>query len=112
MIAEGDIGPVERSVLADLSRLGKLDEGVRGSLAQMALRLAQAYDAYDGEDPGKLSRLNQELRQTLKDVAEVGDDDDGRAGDAARMSTPVRDASDAGPADVGAAHGGDSAAVG
>ena len=80
-------GPVEVATLDALSRLGKLNEGVRGPLAQMAIRMARAYDRYRGSDLTKLARLNQELRQTLAALVEVGDDDDG--GEAARMSTPV-----------------------
>lgn len=102
-------GPVEIAVRADLDRLGRLDEGVRGSLAQMALRMARAYDRFDG-DLTKLARANMELRQTLERIAEVGDDDDG--GEAARMSTPVRDAAEPGAADAGAADGGGGAPAG
>ncbi len=101
---DAEPGPVEMAVRADLERLGRLDEGVRGSLAEMALRMARAYDGYDGADITKLARVNMELRQTLCRIAEVGDDGDG--GEAARMSTPVRDAAESGPADAGAADGG------
>lgn len=86
---------------ADLARLGTLEEGVRGTLAQMALRLARAYDRFDGVDLTKLARLNQELRQTLAALVGVGSDDDG--GEAARMSTPVWHEAQPGPADAGAA---------
>ena len=76
-------------MLADMERLGKLDEGVRGSLAQMALRLARAYDEFDG-DLTKLTRLNQELRTTLQAMAEVRDDGEHAGG--AALPSPVRNA--------------------
>lgn len=113
-------GSVETSVRRDLARLGELDDGARGSLAAMALRLAQAYDRYDGADMAKLARLNQELRQTLAAVVEVRNDGDGDE-DAAALSTPewapdvpaaVRDAAEPGAADVGRPGGGGGAAAG
>ena len=97
-------GRVEASTLAALDRLGKLDEGVRGPLAEMAVRMARAYDQYEGADLTKLARLNQELRQTLTALVGVGDDDDG--GEPARLSTPVWDATQPGPADAGTPGGG------
>ncbi len=111
-------GPVEASVRADLDRLGRLDEGVRGSLAQMALRLARAYDLCADADLAQLARANMELRQTLSRIAEV--DDDGDPDEAARTSTPewtggsaaVRDPAQSGAADVGAADGGGGGAPG
>lgn len=83
--------------------------GMRAPLAEMALRLARAYDGYAGDDLTKLSRLNQELRQTLQVIAEVGlDDDDDRTGG---LPAPVRHPAD-GSADVGPGGGGGSAPAG
>jgi hypothetical protein len=101
VVEPGTAGQVEASVRADLVRLGTLEEGVRGTLAQMALRMARAYDQYDGVDLTKLARLNQELRQTLAALVGVGDVDD--SGEAARMSTPVWDEAQPRPADAGSA---------
>lgn len=106
-----DPGTVESTVLRDLAGLGKLDKGVRSTLAEMAKRLARAYDQDDGEDLSKLARLNMELRQTLTALttAVAGDFDDGEA---AHLSTPVRDGEEPGAADVGAAGGGGGGAAG
>jgi hypothetical protein len=104
------VGPVESSVRRDLDRLGKLDEGVRGSLAQMALRMARAYDQYAGADLTKLSRANQELRATLQAMTEVGDDGDDDP--SARLPSPVRNGAESGAVDAGRAGGGGSGPVG
>jgi hypothetical protein len=98
-------GPVEVTVQRDLARLGRLDTGVRATLAEMALKMARAYDRYEGADLAKLARLNQELRQTLTGLtAEVnGDSDDDQA---AHLSTPVWDGAQPGAPDAGAAGGG------
>jgi hypothetical protein len=94
-------GPVTAEALRELDALAASKHVFQGTLTQMAVRLARAYDEYDGADLTKLARLNQELRQTLAALTEVGDDGDD--GEAARMSTPVRHAEVAGAADVGAA---------
>lgn len=83
------LGEVETEALRELDALVASKHLFRGTLTQMAIRLARAYDQYDGADLAKLARVNQELRQTLATLTEVGDDGDD---DAARMSTPVRDA--------------------
>lgn len=106
-----DPGPVESTVRRDLAGLGKLDKGVRSTLAEMVLKLARAYDRDDGEDLSKLARVNAELRQTLAALtaAVAGDVDDGEA---AYLSTPVRDGEEPGAADVGATGGGGGGAAG
>ncbi len=43
-------GPVEVTVRRDLAQLGRLDTGVRATLAEMALKMARAYDRYEGAD--------------------------------------------------------------
>jgi hypothetical protein len=89
----------------DLGQLAERDVGISGSLSEMALRLASAYDEYDGEDLSKLARLNMELRQTLTAlVREVGDDGD--AEQAAHLSTPVWDGAQPGAADARSEGGG------
>jgi hypothetical protein len=103
---------VEVALTRELAAMDGADSAFHDSLAEMAVRLARAYDGYDGHDLTKLARLNQELRQTLAALVEVGVDDDSDEG--ARLSTPVfadvpaavRDAAQPGPADVGAAGGG------
>lgn len=67
-------GPVERSVLADLQRVGQLDKGVRGSLTEMAVKLARAFDICNTDDITALAKLNAELRQTLGRLTDVGSD--------------------------------------
>lgn len=105
-------GPVERAVERDLERLGRLDTGVRATLAQMVRKMARAYDLYEGSDLAKLARLNQELRQTLMILTtEVGGDGDGGE-EAAHLSTPVWDGPQPGPADAGAEGGGGRGAAG
>lgn len=107
----GQPGEVERAVRAEIAALDGSEQVFHGTLSAMAVRLARAYDEYAGADLSKLARLNMELRQTLAALVEVGGDGDD--GEGARLSTPVRDGEDAGPADVGSAGGGggrDSAA--
>lgn len=96
-----DPGEVERAVRREIAALDGSVQIFHGSLSAMAVRLARAYDDYAGADLTKLARLNQELRQTLAALVEVGVDDNGD--EAARLSTPVRDGEDTGPADAGAA---------
>lgn len=104
-------GPVESAIKRDLAQLGRLDTGVRATLAQMVLKMARAYDRYEGADLAKLARLNQELRQTLAALtAEVSDDGDGE--EAAHLSTPVWDPAEPGPADAGAEGGRGGGAAG
>lgn len=89
--AQTDTGPVEMSVRAALATYSGLT-GMQAPLSAMALRLARAYDGYAGDDLTKLSRLNQELRQTLTVIAEVGlDDDDDRTGGLPAPAAPVRE---------------------
>lgn len=98
-------GPVESAIQVDLGRLGALDVGVRATLAQMVLKMARAYDRYEGADLAKLARLNQELRQTLTVLTtEASGDGDGE--EAVHLSTPVWHAAEPGAADAGAAGGG------
>lgn len=98
-------GPVESAIQVDLARLGALDVGVRSTLSQMVLKMARAYDRYEGSDLAKLARLNQELRQTLTVLTtEANSDGDGEQ--AAHLSTPVWHAAEPGTADAGAAGGG------
>ncbi|MEV7264697.1 hypothetical protein AB0N38_14205 [Micromonospora aurantiaca] len=106
--ADAEPGPVEQSVSDALDRLGKLDSGVRAPLALMARKLARAFDQYQGNDLTKLSRLNQELRQTLTAMVEVGDDGDG---DGADLPAPVWDSAEPGAADAGRAGGGGGGAA-
>lgn len=68
-------GPVEQSVWADIERVGKTDVGVRGSLKEMALKLARAFDLCETDDITALAKLNAELRQTLARLTDVGSDD-------------------------------------
>ncbi len=101
-------GPVEAAVVEALA--GVDTSGSGAPLAAMALRMARAYDAYEDADLTKLARLNQELRQTLRALAEAVDDGDDD--EAAAVSTPVWNGEDAGAADVGAAGGGGGTQVG
>lgn len=104
-------GPVEAAVQRDLGQLGRLDTGVRATLAEMVMKMARAYDRYEGADLAKLARLNQELRQTLMSLTtEVGGDSDDD--EAAHLSTPVWDGAQPGAADVGAEGGGGGGAAG
>ena len=82
---------VENAVRDALTLYPRLT-GMQAPLASMALRLARAYDQYVGGDLTKLSRLNQELRQTLQVIAEVGTDDD--SDPTGGLPAPVRDAKD------------------
>lgn len=108
-------GQMERQVRKDLRGMGSLDTGVRGSLAQAALILARAIDAYS-DQMGAAAQLSaiakaiQELRTTLAALMEKTDDEhpDAPAGD----STPVWDAAEPGAADAGAAGGAGGAAAG
>ncbi len=92
------VGTIEASVQTDLDRLGKLDTGVRGSMAQVALKLARALDNQpDDAGPTTTARLAQELRTTLLALMGVNTKD----GTGLRelfdlLSRPVRDAADAG----------------
>lgn len=111
-------GRMETSVRQDLRRMGKLDTGVKASLAETAVILARAIDSYSGRvDAGgsaaqlsALAKAIQELRSTLRALVEKSDDADD--GDEARMSTPVWDAAQSGAADVGAADRGGGGTAG
>lgn len=104
-------GPVETAVRRDLAQIGRLDTGVRATLAQMALKMARAYDGYEGSDLAKLARLNQELRATLTGLrTEVSGDSD--VEEAAHLSTPVWDGAQSGAADAGAEGVGGGGAAG
>jgi Xaa-Pro aminopeptidase len=86
---------METAVRRDLLRVGRLDEGVRASLAQSALILAHAIDSYakEAKSPAELSAITkaiQELRTVLGKLVEADDDGDDEAEFAARMSAPVR----------------------
>jgi hypothetical protein len=71
-----DPGPIEKEVMADLERLGKLNTGVRGSLASVALKLARALDGQpDDAAPTTTARLSQELRTTLLAIMGVNTND-------------------------------------
>jgi len=84
-------GAVERTVLRDLARAGKLDTGVRGTLAEMAQKLAVAFDTCSTEDIAALAKLNAELRQTLSRLDEAGNADRGTlAGILEALSNPVK----------------------
>ena len=89
----------------DLRRLGRLDTGVRGSLAEVAFVLARAIDDADEEPPTTVAKLAQELRVTLGALREVGGDSDDAAGVADDLSAAVWDTAELGPADVGAEGG-------
>ena len=95
---EKKVGTIEAAVQTDLDRLGKLDTGVRGSMAQVALKLARALDNQpDDAGPTTTARLAQELRTTLLALMGVNTKD----GTGLRelfdlLSRPVRDAADAG----------------
>lgn len=90
------------AVRRDLRRLGRLDTGVRGSLAEVAFVLARAIDDADEEPPTTVAKLAQELRVTLGALREVGGDGDDAAGVAADLASAVWDTPQPGPADVGA----------
>lgn len=84
-------GAVESSVRLDIDRIGKTDTGVRGSLKEMALKLARAFDECKTEDITALAKLNSELRQTLSRLTDVGNDDAVSIADLLRqLSSPVR----------------------
>lgn len=105
-------GRMEAQVSADLERMGGLDYGVRGSLAEASRILARAIDSYAAQPktPAELSSIAkaiQELRTTLGRLVEVSEDEP-TAGD----TTPVWDATEPGPADAGAADPGGGPAAG
>jgi hypothetical protein len=98
---------METTVLADLARLPKLDTGVRGSLAAIARRLAQAMDE-TGDDrptPAQMGALAQQLRTTLTALAEVEGDTSATAKFFELMRTAVFDSADPLTADEGPAGG-------
>lgn len=84
-------------MVADLAKITATD-GVRGTLKQMALRLARAYDEWSGTDLAKLARVNQELRQTLAAVM-ASDDDDAESDP--RLPPPVWHGAESGSSDAG-----------
>jgi hypothetical protein len=95
-------GLVEKSVRADIDRVGKIDVGVRGSLKEMALKLARAFDLCETDDITALAKLNAELRQTLSRLTDVGrDDTDTIAALFRRLSAPVRYSPESGQAEPG-----------
>ena len=81
---------VELSVRADIDRLGRTDVGVRGSLKEMALKLARAFDQCQTDDITALSKLNAELRQTLGRMTGTDNDDAATIGSVLReLSRPI-----------------------
>jgi len=101
-------GPIEMQVRRDLDRMGKLDVGVRGSLAAIATRLARALDSTQDDDLTRVSQVSLQLRQTLVSLSDVSNDPELIRQLLSRLSTPtdgdaeVRDAEDDESADVGA----------
>jgi hypothetical protein len=93
VVSEGRVpGEIEKNVRENIERLGKLDEGMRSSYALMAYKLARALDSANVDDVAELTKLNQELRQTLGKLVDVGTNDAQTLADLLRqMSTPVRD---------------------
>lgn len=86
-------GRIYTAVEADLSRMEKIDAGVRGSLAEMARVLAIQVDlAIDGGVPmAQLVKAMQELRVVLRQISEVRSDSDLAKLLRQQLSTPVRD---------------------
>lgn len=109
-------GPVETALRRDLARFGAMDMGARGTLATLALRMAEAIDGWEEDRSSSglsaLARAHQELRATLEKLTEtvVTDDDDDEF--IARMSSVVRDAAKSGAADVRDGDGGGSGSPG
>lgn len=97
--------------MSDLVATASKLAGTPMPLVQMALKMARAYDSYEGADLTKLARLNQELRQTLQVIGEAARDDDSGA-DGQEMSTPVWHAEDPGTPDTGTEGGAGGAAAG
>ena len=102
-----DPGPVERALRLDLDRLQQMESRGRGTLAELALRMAQAIDGWEEDRSSSglsaLARAHQELRATLGALMEeVGDDGDDAA---AGLPAPVWNGSKR-PAHVGGAGGG------
>jgi hypothetical protein len=86
------MGPVETRTQADLDALGD-PKGIQSTLREMALSLAQAIDTYRSQvssaaSLNALSKANQELRGTLKDIMRTTDGDDEDRKMRERMGTP------------------------
>ncbi|SRR6266581_3123164 len=88
---------VEAAVRRDLARMSAKQVGAQAALTEMALRLARAIDGWEVGTTNSaaafsaMTKAHQELRATLAALMEVASDADD--GFEARMSTPVRDAS-------------------
>jgi len=94
------IGPVERQVRKDLSRLPDDDSGnvtMRGTLKIQAQHIASAIDAYSVEQAGNSARLaalakcHQELRQIMRGLTASISTDDPVKRLVDGMSTALRD---------------------
>ncbi len=109
-------GPVEKALQRDLDRFAGMDTGARGTLAQLAMRLARAIDGWDEDMSSSglsaLARAQQELRATLEKLTEavVTDDDDDEF--LARMSSAVRNSAQPGSGNVRNSNGGGGGAPG
>jgi hypothetical protein len=106
-------GPVEAQVRADIVALGDLD-GIQPSLAQTAYTLARALDDGAGMATAAVAR---ELRATLEQIVEVGDDGGAAASLYEQLSRPdvsptVVDAAKPRPAKPRRPRGGGSGATG
>lgn len=107
---DGVCGAVETALQRDLARFAGMDTGARGTLATLAVRMAQAIDGWEEDRSSSglsaLARAHQELRATLEKLTEtvVTDDDDDEF--VTRMSSAVRYAAQSGAADVRNGDGG------
>lgn len=108
-MSDGPVPAVLAAVRADLAALGDLTGGARGSLAALALYLAEVIDTRGADAPPAASaRLAQELRATLQALTEKRDSDPdrlnqffGEMGAPADLPPEVGDTPDPGPADPG-----------
>lgn len=81
-------GEIEAATRAALDHHAATTEpGFRALCAVMAIRLAHAYDAWDGADVATGVRLNAELLRTVS--AACGEADPWAGAEAEHLSTPV-----------------------
>lgn len=83
--SESEIGPVERALREDLSRL-KTTAHFGTTLLASATALAQAMDR---AHPDKIASVGREFREHLKRIEDLSGDDDSTTQHTSNLSTPV-----------------------
>jgi hypothetical protein len=83
--SQTEIGPVERALREDLSRL-KTTAHFGTTLLASATALAQAMDR---AVPDKIASIGREFREHLKRIEDLTGDDDSTIQHTANLSTPV-----------------------